>query len=159
NNVESTNGTDRHVDRGFRPLGALWDPAAIGQAYREGMAMQVDRVAGHAQIRDAHPHPVALAHYQVVDPREHPGVPSPYVEIQHGGDLRHVGTGFKIEIVHNEDEIAVDTAKLRVAGMDNEGAHHAHGHLHHLVGVRVVHVGSALRELELVNDGLPGLHV
>jgi hypothetical protein len=28
--------------------------------------------------------------------------------------------------------------------MDDEHAHHAHGQLHHLVGVRVVHVGAVL---------------
>ena len=33
-------------------------------------------------------------------------------------------------------------------------AHHAHGHLHHFVGVRVVHEGARAARLELVHKGL-----
>ncbi len=44
--------------------------------------------------------------------------------------------------------------ELRVARVHDEKAHHAHGHLHHLVGVRVVHEGAALGERELVDEGL-----
>ena len=32
---------------------------------------------------------------------------------------------------------------VRVLGVHDEHAHHAHRHLHHLVGVRVVHEGAA----------------
>ena len=38
--------------------------------------------------------------------------------------------------------------------VDDEHAHHAHRHLHHLVGVRVIHEGPALPEHELVDEGL-----
>ena len=41
--------------------------------------------------------------------------------------------------------------------MDDDHAHHAHGHLHHLVGMRVVHEGAAFLQLELVDEGLAGL--
>ena len=44
--------------------------------------------------------------------------------------------------------------KRRVLGMHDERAHHAHRHLHHLVGMRVVHEGAAALELELVDEGL-----
>ena len=41
--------------------------------------------------------------------------------------------------------------------MHDEKAHHAHRHLHHLVGVRVVHEGAALLQHELVDEGLARL--
>ena len=45
---------------------------------------------------------------------------------------------------HDEGEVAVDAAEARVLGVHDEHAHHAHGHLHHLVGMRVVHERAAL---------------
>ena len=44
--------------------------------------------------------------------------------------------------------------KARVLGMHDERAHHPHRHLHHLVGMRVVHEGAAAIEHELVDEGL-----
>ena len=44
--------------------------------------------------------------------------------------------------------------EVRVARMHDERAHHAHRHLHHLVGVRVVHEGARVLHLELVDEGL-----
>ena len=38
--------------------------------------------------------------------------------------------------------------------MNDEEAHHPHGHLHHLVGVRVIHERARLLERELVDVGL-----
>ena len=38
--------------------------------------------------------------------------------------------------------------------MHDDRAHQAHGHLHHLVGVRVVHEGARVLHLELVDEGL-----
>ena len=42
----------------------------------------------------------------------------------------------------------------RILGMHDERAHHPHCHLHHLVGMRVVHEGAAAIEHELVDEGL-----
>ena len=38
--------------------------------------------------------------------------------------------------------------------MDDEHPHHAHRHLDHLVGMRVVHEGAGFHEVELVDEGL-----
>ena len=43
--------------------------------------------------------------------------------------------------------------------MDDEEAHHAHRHLDHLVGVRVIHLRAVLLERELVSVGLARLDV
>ena len=56
-----------------------------------------------------------------------------------------------------EDEVAVDAVQLRVSRMHDEEPHHAHRHLHHFVGMRVVHEGAALLELELVDERLARL--
>ena len=40
--------------------------------------------------------------------------------------------------------------------MNDEHAHHAHGHLHHLIGVRVVHERAGFHQVELVDIGLAG---
>jgi hypothetical protein len=65
--------------------------------------------------------------------------------------------GFDGVGAHHEDEVAIDAPEVLVARMHDEHAHHAHAHLHHFVGVRVVHEGAACLELELVDEGLAGL--
>src|SRR3982074_2045636 len=41
--------------------------------------------------------------------------------------------------------------------MHDDHSHHAHGHLDHLVRMRVVHEGAAVLHLEFVDEGLAGL--
>ena len=53
------------------------------------------------------------------------------------------GAGIDGVGAHHEDEVAIDAAEAFVARMHDEHAHHAHAHLHHLVGVRVVHERAA----------------
>ena len=43
-----------------------------------------------------------------------------------------------------------------VLRVDDEKPHHPHRHLRHFVGMRVVHEGPALHEIELVDEGLAG---
>ena len=43
--------------------------------------------------------------------------------------------------------------------MDDKKTHHAHGHLNHFIGVRVVHERAGLGDLPLVNVGLAWLDV
>ena len=38
--------------------------------------------------------------------------------------------------------------------MNDEHSHQAHRHLHHLIGVRVVHEAAAFLKLELIDEGL-----
>jgi hypothetical protein len=52
-----------------------------------------------------------------------------------------------------------DAALGRIARVHDEEAHHAHGHLHHLVRVRVVHERAGLLQDELVNERLAGRDV
>src|SRR5260370_38902193 len=74
-------------------------------------------------------------------------------------DLRQIGAGVDQVGAHDEDEVAIDAAKLRVTRVNDEHTHHAHRHLHHFVRVRVVHERAALPELELVDEGLSWLDV
>ena len=64
--------------------------------------------------------------------------------------------GVDVVAAHDEDEVAVDAVQGWIARMHHDHAHHPHGHLHHLVGMGVVHEGAALLEHELVDEGLAG---
>jgi hypothetical protein len=112
------------------------------------VAVQVHRVVGHGQVADADAHLVALAHVQRVDARKDAAVPGPQIEVQHGVDLGRVAARIDVVGVEQEAEVAlhlVDQADVRSLGMRDPEAHHAHGHLRHLVGVRVVHEGAGRR--------------
>src|SRR5204863_11728 len=126
--------------------------ATIGAGHRKAVAVQMDRVIGHGEIADAHAHAIAKPYRQRIDPGEYAAVERPHIKIGHLGDLGQIGAGIDQIGAHDEDEVAVDAVELGVARMHHEYSHHAHGHLHHLVGVRVVHEGAALFQLELVDE-------
>ena len=96
-------------------------------------------------------------HDQRVDAREHAAVPGPQVEIEHGVDARRRAARHHVVGVQQEHEVAVDAMQVRVARMRDPEAHHAHRHLHHLVGVRVVHERARAPRDEFVDEGLARL--
>src|ERR671918_7234 len=107
-------------------------------------------VTGHREIAHAYAHPIAEAHGQCVDTREHAAVPGPQVEFEHRVHPRRVAAGIDVEGIEQEHEIAVDRHELRILRVHHDKAHHAHRHLYHLVGVRVVHERAGFRHHELV---------
>jgi hypothetical protein len=124
------------------------------------VAVQVDRVIRHRQVADADAHLVVLPHARRVDARKDAAVPAPEVEVEHRHDLRREAAGVVVVGVEQEAEVAVDLVDQRVlasvinARVRDPEAHHAHRHLHHLVGVRVVHEGTGPARHELVDMGL-----
>ena len=150
----STHATDRNIYGYFRPARFRSNPAAIGACHLEVVSMHVDRVIGHGQVANANPYPIALAHNQWINAGEGAAVPCPQVEIQHGADLWNIRTGFDVESVEKENEIAIDAVFSGIARMHDEEPHHTHGHLNHFVGMGMVHEGPALSEFELVDERL-----
>src|SRR6187549_1521040 len=110
--------------------------------------MQVNRVIGHSEIADPHPYAVAASHHQWIDAGKHPAVPCPEIELGHGHDLGQVTARVDVVAAHEKDEIAVDTMQLGIPWVNDEKSHHSHRHLHHLVGMWVIHECSALLECE-----------
>src|SRR6516162_437989 len=159
NHVEGPDHADRDIDGAFRPLRTLGHPSAVRAAHREMVAVQMDRVVGHGEIAHAHAHAVAEPHRHRIDAGKHAAVPGPHVEVGHLRDLRQIGPGIDQVGAHDEHEVAIDAAKFRVARVNDEHAHHAHRHLHHLVRVGVVHERAALLHFELVDEGLSWLDV
>ena len=118
--------------------------------------MQVHRVVGHRQVAHADAHLVVQAHVERVDAGEDAAVPRPQVEVQHRHDLGRVAARLDVVGIEQEDEVAVDLVDQRmpVLGVRDPEAHHPHRHLHHLVGMRVVHEGAGPACDELVDEGL-----
>src|SRR5215467_5933766 len=144
----------RHVGRYFRHPRTLGHPAAIRAPHLEGVAVLVNRMIGHREIADTHVHPIAPAHYKRIYAREHTAIPSPQIEIQHRHDLWQRTTGVDFVTLHQEHKVAVDAPLVGITRVYDDGAHHAHRHLHHFVGMRVIHEGAASPNNELVNEGL-----
>ncbi len=150
------------IHRHLGPARTLGHRAAIGAGDFELDPVHVDGVVGHGQVAHAHAHPVAQARHQRVDAGEDAAVPGPGVEIEHGGDGGRLGTGFDVEGVEQEAVVAIDridqgvpAARIEL-GVRDPKTHHAHGELHHLVGVRVVHKGARAARLEFIDEGFAG---
>ncbi len=130
--------------------------AAIGAGNEELVAVQVHRVVGHRQVAHADADLVVLPDDQRIDAGKDAAVPGPQVEVEHRHDLRRVAAGIDVVGREQETEVAVDLVDQRmlVLRMGDPETHHAHRHLHHLVGVRVVHEGAGAARHELVDEGL-----
>ena len=124
------------------------------------MPMQVNRVIGHGQIADADAHLVVQSHVQAVDTRKDTAVPRPQVLIEHGHDLGRIAAGVNVIGVEQEAKITLHVVNQWMFGLGvcDPKTHHAHGHLCHFVGVRVVHERAGAACHELVHKGLTGLN-
>ena len=147
---------DGDIHRDLGPARLFGHPAAVGAGDLELEAVDVDRVIGHGQVAHAHAHALVEPGDEVIDAGKHAAVPGPQVEVEHGVDAR--GHRARLDVVsrHQEAIVAVDPVQVRVLRMHHQRAHHAHRHLHHFVGVRVIHEGARLLQLELVGEGLAG---
>ena len=145
----------RHIGSHLRPARAHRGRPAIGAGHLELVAMHMNRVVGHGQVAHAQAHPVVVPHHQRVNPREDPAVEGPQIEVEHLHDLRRVGAGLDVVGAEQEAEVAVHLVDQRMVflGVGDPEAHHAHGHLHHLVGMGVIHKGAGAAGDELVNEG------
>ena len=130
-------------------------PAAIGAGDLEVVAVHVDRMVRHGQVAHTHADAIVFGDDERTDAWEDAAVPRPQVEVGHLHNARHIRTGFDVICVYEEGKVPIHGHKLRVFGVNDEHSHHAHRHLHHLVGMRVVHERARLHEIELVDESLP----
>ena len=109
------------------------------------------------QVPDPDAHAIADRQTKRVDAGKHAAVAGPEVEVEHRVDPRRRAAGVHVVGVQQEHEVAVDATQVRIARMGDAESHHAHRHLDHLVGVRVVHERARAQRHELVDVGLAGL--
>jgi len=120
--------------------------------------VQVNRVIGHSEIADPYSDSIVLTCDQRRDTGKRAAVPGPQIEIDHRIDAWRVAAGFDVVGVHQEHEVAVDGVQGWVLWMHDDGTHHAHRHLHHVVGMRVIHERARVIHVELVHPGLARLN-
>ena len=122
--------------------------------------MQMYGMVGHGQVAYAYANPVVQAHIQTVNPRKNTAVPCPQIEIGHGHDVGPETAGLNVIRVHQKTKIPLHLAdqRVRLTRVCDPHAHHAHGHLRHLVRMRVVHEGTCAARDKLVNKCLAGLY-
>ena len=150
---------DRDISGDLRPGSSLRDVPTIRSSHDEFMAVNVDRMIGHREISDPHTHLVVLCDDEVVDPRKRAAVPGPEIEFEHRHDLRHIRARLDIKGVKQECIITIGAPFFWVFWMHDEHSHHAHRHLHHFIGVRMIHVSARASQLELVDEGFTWLDV
>ena len=141
----------RYVDRHFRPARFRPRPAAVRARHFKIITMHVNGMVGHGQIAYPDADFVVFADDQRVDAGEHPAVPAPEIKVRHCHDFWHVGAGSYVVGVEQKHKIAVNAHEGWVFGMHDEHSHHAHRHLHHFIGVRMIHKRTALHEIKLVD--------
>src|SRR5262249_25940589 len=110
-------------------------------------------MVGHGEIANTHPNPVPLADDKWVDAGEDPRIEGPQVEIEHLRYFRYIAARIDAIGAEEKDEVSSNAHELDIARVDYKESHHAHRHLQHLVGMRVVHEAPALLHLEFVDKG------
>src|SRR5882762_1823603 len=149
----------RYVGRDLGPARRFRNPSAVRAGDLEVRTVHMDGVVRHCEIADADANTVARARYQRVDAGKDAAVPRPQVEVRHFACAWRGRTGLDVVTRHDEHEVAVYLELADVLGMNDEEPHHSHRHLHHFIGVRVVHVGTRPWQHELVDESLAGLDV
>ena len=146
--------SDCDVGGHLGPARRLRHPAAIRTCYLELMSVQMNGMIGHRQVADANAHAIALAHDERVDARERPAVERPDIEVEHGAGFRRKAAGIDVVGVEQEHKIAIDAVQTGILRVRDPKAHHAHGHLRHFIGVRVIHERAGTRCNELIDESL-----
>ena len=113
-------------------------------------------MVGHREVAHTDAHPFAGARDQRIDAREDPAVPGPQVEVEHRRDPRRVTARLDVVGGQQKGVVAIDPVAPTILRMHDEQTHHPHRHLDLLVGMRVVHEGTAVAGRELVDEGLAG---
>src|SRR5215469_3090067 len=109
-----------------------------------------------AKVREPNSNPLIELGYHWDRGGEDFSVKSEDIEICHFVGHGPRGAGVYAPLVQKKGKVAIRTG-LWVAGVNNEKAHEAQGHLGHLVVVRMVHVGTMLTKGEFVFEGVPGI--
>nr|ABZ07606.1 hypothetical protein ALOHA_HF4000ANIW137K11ctg4g7 [uncultured marine microorganism HF4000_ANIW137K11] len=147
---------DGNIGGHLRPACCRRHPAAVSPRHGKLVAVQVDGMVGHAEVADADTHPLVQPSHHGGDTWKHAAVESPEIVLQHGRHLGRVTAGVDIIGVDEEDIVPVHAHEIGVFRVRDPEPHHAHGHLHHFVGVRMVHKGAGTLGLELIDKGLAG---
>ena len=118
------------------------------------MAMQMDGMVGHGEVAHANAHLVAVAHVERIDTGEHPAVPRPQVEVQHGHGFWRHAAGVNVIGIQQKYKVTVHLADQRrfYFGVCYPETHHAHGHLRHFIRMRVVHEGTRPASHKLIDE-------
>ena len=146
-----------HIGRHLIPARGLGRGPAVSACDQKFMAVQMNRMVRHGQVAKADAHLVVVTHVQRVDARKDAAVPRPQIEVQHGHDFGRHAAGLYVVGVEQKNEVAVHAvnqwmlAVFVELGVRDPKAHHAHGHLRHFVGVRVVHEGAGTARLKFVD--------
>lgn len=150
-------GHDR--DRRLRDPGRSRDLATVALDDPEAVAVNVQRVARHAQVRAADADAVVLGDDQRCRPGIRPAVEREEIEVEH--DVRVGAVRARVDRPHvREDaEVAIERLGASRPRVGDEEPHHAQGHLRRLVRVGVVHERAVLPHAELVDVGLAGRDV
>src|SRR5207248_8516946 len=128
-----------------------------GPTVRTGLhevhAMDVDRVAVHAEIGEPYANALPFLHDQWGRPGKDPGMEAEEIELEHRGRIRRSAAEGQIPLMQEDGKVAVDAMPLLLR-VDDEEALHAERHLQRLVGMGVVHLRAALTQRELVGEGV-----
>ena len=134
----------RHVCCHLGPARSPGCGATVCACHLELMTVEMDGVVSHGQVAYADAYPVALLGHHGCDGREGTAVERPDVEVRHLVDARRHGARLYRVGAQQESVVTLNLINQGVLafGMGDPQPHHAHGHLHHFVGVRVVHEGA-----------------
>lgn len=145
--------TNGDVDTNLRPPSFWPYPATVSAGHLEIIAVHMDWMVGHCEIAHPHADSIVFRNDERIDPREDPAVPGPEVEVSHLHYPRHIGARINIVSAQEEHEISIHGHERWIFWMDHKKAHHTHRHLDHFVRVGMIHEGTGLHEVELVDEG------
>src|SRR5207244_12922580 len=146
----------RNVHRYFRPARSVGEFAAICPNDPKPMTMKMDWMTIHAQISETDSNALVQLHDQRIGTRPNATVKSEQVEIRHDVRIWRRCARFDEPFLQKNAEVAIDRRLVSVFRMNDNKYLHSHRHLHHFVGMRMVHLHAMLLQRELVSVSFSG---
>src|SRR5205823_1773052 len=143
----------------FGPACCLGKLTAICPNDPKPMTMKMDRMTIHAQISEANSNTLVQLHDERISAWPDATVKCEEVEIGHDVRIRRRGARFDEPFLQEYAKVPIDPGLVSILRMNDKKSLHAHRHLNHFVGMRMVHLHAMLLERELISIGFSGRNV
>ena len=114
----------------------------------------MNRMTIHAEVGKTETNAITYLRHHRIRPRPDTAIEGKDIKVSHDIRVGREGARRDRPFLKEDQKMAIDRFRISLLWMNDEEPLHAHRHLSHLVGVRIVHLRPMLNERKFVSIGL-----